>query len=99
MPKNTFLFVIIFSCISVGLQATDDTIVVSWLPQYHDMGLIGSFLGALYCGGCGYYLSPISFIRNPNMWIQSISKYRGTHMQAPNFAYSLCVRKFLLASR
>ena len=76
------------------LRASTDTVVVSWLPQYHDMGLIGSYLGALYCGGRGYYMSPFGFIKNPAVWVESISRYRGTHMQAPNFAYSLCARKF-----
>ena len=86
------------SLIIAGLNATDDTVVVSWLPQYHDMGLIGSYLGALYCGGSGYYLSPVSFIRNPSIWISAISKYKATHIQAPNFAYALTARKYLAQS-
>ena len=81
------------------LKADRSTINVSWLPQYHDMGLIGSYLGALYCGGIGYYISPISFLKNPNIWLQAISKFNGTHTQAPNFAYALAVRKFKEYSR
>ena len=83
------------TCIVKGLAADTSTIVVSWLPQYHDMGLIGSYLGTLYCGGSGFYLSPISFIRKPSVWILAISRYRATHMQAPNFAYGLAARKFV----
>ena len=64
------------------LKAGEDTVVVSWLPQYHDMGLIGSYLGTLYCGGSGYYMSPFSFLKSPLTWIDCISKYRGTHLQA-----------------
>jgi hypothetical protein len=45
------------------------------------MGLIGSYLGALYCGGSGVYMSPMSFIRHPPLWLKLISKHRGTHMQ------------------
>lgn len=58
------------------------------------MGLIGSFLSCMYCGGSGYYMSPITFIKNPPLWLQLISKYKATHIQAPNFAYLLTARKF-----
>ncbi|CAI5716673.1 unnamed protein product [Hyaloperonospora brassicae] len=79
--------------ISSALQAGRDTVVVSWLPQYHDMGLIGAYLGTIYNGGTGVYLSPFSFIRDPCLWLRLVSKYRATHLQAPNFAYSLLARK------
>jgi len=80
-----------------NLKADSSTTVVSWLPLYHDMGLIGSWLGAMYCGGSGVYHSPFSFIKNPVLWVNLIHKHRGTHMQAPNFAYGLVARKFLEA--
>ena len=76
------------------LQANEETIVVSWLPQYHDMGLIGSLLGIIYSGGTGYYMSPISFLQRPMLWLESVSTYHGTHLQAPNFAFKLTSRKF-----
>jgi acyl-CoA synthetase (AMP-forming)/AMP-acid ligase II/acyl carrier protein len=79
--------------ISSALHAGRDTVVVSWLPQYHDMGLIGAYLGTIFNGGTGVYLSPFSFIKNPCLWIQLISKHRATHLQAPNFAYALLARK------
>lgn len=84
--------------ITTELSASSDTVVVSWLPQYHDMGLIGSYLGVLYCGGSGYYLSPLTFLQRPVMWIEAISKYKGTHLQAPNFAFKLTSKKFGLSS-
>ncbi|ETL44185.1 hypothetical protein F441_05640 [Phytophthora nicotianae CJ01A1] len=79
--------------ISSALQAGRDTVVVSWLPQYHDMGLIGAYLGTIFNGGKGVYLSPFSFIRDPCLWLRLVSKHRATHLQAPNFAYSLLARK------
>lgn len=79
--------------ISSALHAGRDTVVVSWLPQYHDMGLIGAYLGTIFNGGTGVYLSPFSFIRDPCLWLRLVSKYRATHLQAPNFAYSLLARK------
>ena len=76
------------------LKAGQETVVVSWLPQYHDMGLIGSLLGILYCGGSGYYMSPIAFLQRPMAWMEAVSEYRATHLQAPNFAFGLTARKF-----
>jgi acyl-CoA synthetase (AMP-forming)/AMP-acid ligase II len=81
--------------ITAELEAVEDTVVVSWLPQYHDMGLIGSYLGVLYCGGSGYYMSPLSFLQRPMLWMEAVSKHKGTHLQAPNFAFKLTARKFL----
>ena len=81
--------------IVAALAAGPDTVVASWLPQYHDMGLIGAYLGALWCGGSGYYMSPVSFVRDPVLWVRTISRRRATHVQAPNFAYGLTARKFL----
>jgi acyl-CoA synthetase (AMP-forming)/AMP-acid ligase II len=77
-----------------ALKAGTDTVVASWLPQYHDMGLIGSYLGACHCGGSGVYTSPFSFIRDPPFWMTMVTKYNATHLQAPNFAYGLTARKF-----
>eukprot|EP01038_Epipyxis_sp_PR26KG_P004426 gene4426-6260_t len=82
--------------IITGLSAKEDTVVVSWLPQYHDMGLIGSYLGVIHCGGSGFYMSPFSFIKNPCIWVVAMSRYHATHIQAPNFAYALTARKFLI---
>src|SRR5579884_1253351 len=66
---------------------------VSWLPLYHDMGLIGSWLGALYFGIPITLLSPLTFLTRPERWLWAIHYHRGTHSPAPNFAYELCVRK------
>jgi 1-acyl-sn-glycerol-3-phosphate acyltransferase len=66
---------------------------VSWLPLYHDMGLIGSWLGALYYGIPITILSPLTFLARPERWLWAIHYHRGTHSAAPNFAYELCVRK------
>eukprot|EP00531_Pseudo-nitzschia_arenysensis_P009436 CAMPEP_0116149928 /NCGR_PEP_ID=MMETSP0329-20121206/19247_1 /TAXON_ID=697910 /ORGANISM="Pseudo-nitzschia arenysensis, Strain B593" /LENGTH=772 /DNA_ID=CAMNT_0003646351 /DNA_START=74 /DNA_END=2395 /DNA_ORIENTATION=- len=76
--------------ITSELKADASTVVVSWLPQYHDMGLIGSYLGILYCR----YMSPLSFLQRPMLWIEAVSKHKGTHLQAPNFAFKLTARKF-----
>ncbi|PHN05501.1 fatty acyl-AMP ligase [Flavilitoribacter nigricans] len=65
---------------------------VSWLPQYHDMGLIGYYLFLAIKGGTNYGFSPIDFIRKPSLWLETISKYRGTASSAPNFAYEYCLQ-------
>ncbi|KAG9457608.1 hypothetical protein H6P81_002116 [Aristolochia fimbriata] len=64
-----------------------------WLPQYHDMGLIGGLFTALVSGGSAVLFSPIAFIKNPLMWLDTMSKYRATHSAGPNFAFELVVRR------
>lgn len=64
-----------------------------WLPLYHDMGLIGGILRALYCGGQTTIMSPVAFLQHPLRWLQTLSRSRATISGGPNFAYDLCVRK------
>lgn len=66
---------------------------VSWLPTYHDMGLIGGILQPLYGGFPCVLMTPTSFLQRPYSWLEAISRYRGTTSGAPNFAYELCVQK------
>jgi len=65
---------------------------VSWLPQYLDMGLIGYYLFFSLKGGTTYGFSPVDFIQRPALWLETISRYRGTASSAPNFAYEYCLR-------
>lgn len=69
-----------------------DSVVVSWLPTYHDMGLIGGMLQPLYGGFPCIMMAPASFIQRPLRWLQAISHYRATTSGGPNFAYDHCVR-------
>jgi 1-acyl-sn-glycerol-3-phosphate acyltransferase len=66
---------------------------VSWLPLYHDMGLIGAWLTLLYFGVPLAVMSPLAFLTRPERWLKAFQKYGGTISAAPNFAYELCVRK------
>ncbi len=66
---------------------------VSWLPPYHDMGLIGSILLPIYGGWENILLSPFSFLQRPLRWLEALSRYHGVMSAAPNFAYDLCVRR------
>lgn len=68
------------------------TVVVSWLPHYHDMGLVGMLLQPLFLGRSCYFMSPARFIQRPLRWLEAISKYGATTSGAPNFGYELCVR-------
>ena len=70
----------------------DDPVVVSWLPQYHDMGLIGCYLYPALKGGTTYGFASIDFIQRPILWFETISTYRATATAAPNFAYDYCLR-------
>ncbi|MBL7793636.1 MAG: thioester reductase domain-containing protein [Saprospiraceae bacterium] len=64
---------------------------VTWLPQYHDMGLIGYYLFFALKGGTTYGFSSINFIKKPSLWLETITKYGGTASSAPNFAYDYCL--------
>jgi acyl carrier protein len=73
------------------IDSTD--VLVSWLPLYHDMGLIGAWLGTLYFGIPLVVMSPLTFLARPERWLWAIHQHRGTLSAAPNFAYDLCVRR------
>ncbi len=79
--------------IGEAAQLTPDDVGISWLPLYHDMGLIGAWLTLLHYGTPLVVLSPIAFLTRPERWLQAFQKHRGTITAAPNFAYELCVRK------
>jgi thioester reductase-like protein len=70
----------------------DDPVVVSWLPQYHDMGLIGCYLYPALKGGTTYGFAPMDFIQRPILWFDAITAYKATATAAPNFAYDYCLR-------
>ena len=70
-----------------------DSVVVSWLPFYHDMGLIGSVLHTLYLGATCVLMSPLSFLQAPIRWLRAITEFGGTISPAPDFAYALCARR------
>jgi amino acid adenylation domain-containing protein len=74
-----------------GMNA--DSVVVGWLPLYHDMGLIGNVLQPLYADASCVLMSPTAFLQQPFRWLEAISRYRGTTSGGPNFAYELCARK------
>jgi len=76
---------------AIGFSADD--IVVSWLPLYHDLGLIGNWLGSLYHGAPLILFSPLTFLTRPEKWLWTIHYHRATLSAGPNFAYELCVRK------
>ncbi len=66
---------------------------VFWLPPYHDMGLIGGILMAVVCGLETTLMSPLAFLADPLLWLEAVTRYRGTYSGAPNFAFELCVRR------
>ena len=67
--------------------------VVSWLPLYHDMGLIGAWLGSLYYAVPLVLMSPLTFLSRPEKWLWAIHQHRGTISAAPNFAFEICATK------
>ena len=79
--------------IEQAFRHSDRTIVVGWLPLFHDMGLIGNVLQPVYLGIPSILMSPTAFLQKPIRWLNAITKYKATTSGAPNFAYDLCVQK------
>ncbi len=76
-----------------AVDVQPDDVIVSWLPLYHDMGLIGCWFGSLMYGIPLVLMSPLSFVARPSRWLRAIHQYKGTISAAPNFAYELCASR------
>jgi len=76
-----------------------ESVVVGWLPLYHDMGLIGNLLQPLYAGGHCVLMSPVAFLRRPRRWLAAITRYRATTSGGPSFAYELCAERIGVGER
>ncbi len=74
-----------------AIQVSASDVFVSWLPLYHDMGLIGAWLGSLYFAVPLVIMSPLTFLAHPQHWLWALHRYRATLSAAPNFAYELCL--------
>lgn len=76
-----------------GIEVQPTDVCVSWLPLYHDMGLIGAWFVPIYIGVRLVVMSPLAFLGRPERWLRAIQRHRATISPAPNFAYELCLRK------
>ncbi|ABD81713.1 fatty acyl-AMP ligase [Saccharophagus degradans] len=83
------------SDIDASWDHSEDTVLVSWLPIFHDMGLIYGFMQGVYNGFHTVLFSPNAFAQRPYTWLKAISDYRATHSGGPNSAYIMCVEKVL----
>ena len=79
--------------ISEAWGYTSDSIAATWMPYFHDYGLVDGLIQPLYKGIPCFVMSPLAFIKRPIRWLQTISRYKVTHSQGPNFAYEHCVSK------
>ena len=73
--------------------------LVTWAPQFHDMGLVLGLIWPLYENVHSVAMSPLDFLRRPVRWLQALSRFKGTHSVAPNFGFDLCVRKIAKEER
>jgi acyl-CoA synthetase (AMP-forming)/AMP-acid ligase II len=81
------------ACINQSFRYTADSISATWLPYFHDYGLVDGLMQPLYAGIPSYVMSPLAFIKRPFRWLQAISQYQVTHSSGPNFAYEYCIRQ------
>ncbi|CAB9518775.1 D-alanine--D-alanyl carrier protein ligase [Seminavis robusta] len=89
------------NCREIGdsINLTPTSLTASWVPQYHDMGLVGGFMATLYAGDQLVMSSPLDFLAKPLLWADLIEKYQATHTCAPNFAYALLLKRLKQANR
>src|SRR5262249_51577579 len=87
------------AAIAHGFEHSSQSISLSWLPHFHDMGLVDGIIQPLYCGFRGILMSPASFLQSPLRWLKAITKYQVTHSGGPNFAYDLCERRIRVEER
>lgn len=81
------------SYLTQALELTPESVSVTWLPAFHDMGLSNGIIQPLYTGGRCYLMPPQSFLQWPVRWLQAISRYQATVSGGPNFAYEMCTRR------
>ena len=86
-------------CIVDALALGPEDVCVTWLPHFHDMGLVGTLLAPLYVGASAVVLSPFDFVRAPIRWLKAFSDFRGTFTASPNFGYALCANQANILER
>ncbi|MEM9809075.1 MAG: AMP-binding protein [Cyanobacteria bacterium P01_D01_bin.56] len=79
--------------IKQAFDLSSESISITWLPSFHDMGLIDGVIQPMYIGFLGVLMSPATFMQKPIRWLQAISRYRATHCGGPNLGYELCTQK------
>lgn len=82
-----------------SMVVTPESSIVTWLPAYHDMGLIFGLIQPLFTGVPCYAMAPVAFLQQPLKWLRAVSRFGATHSAAPNFAYDLCAQKVGAAQR
>jgi acyl-CoA synthetase (AMP-forming)/AMP-acid ligase II len=91
--RNVLTYLPAMASMSPPGELDENSVMVSWLPLFHDMGLITSLLNALYSGYRSVVMSPLTFLFRPLTWLEAFDRYRGTGAAAPNFAFDLCVAR------
>jgi acyl-CoA synthetase (AMP-forming)/AMP-acid ligase II len=81
------------ACIHSKFEHSTETVLGSWLPMFHDMGLVGTVFHPLYRGIKTIHMSPMAFLKRPALWLQMISKYKVTTSGGPNFAFDYCTNR------
>jgi len=81
------------TALQVAVEASGRDVMVSWLPLYHDMGLVGALLGAMSWPGPLALIAPEHFLARPALWLRAIARHRGTLSPAPSFAYAYCAER------